>query len=249
MLRTLLAILFHWLVIAAPATAFDAETIVRQAIDHYRGQSSRADMTMTIQRPDWERSMRMQAWTSGDEKTLVRVTEPRKDAGNATLSVDDNMWTFSPSINRVIKVPSSMMGQNWMGSDFSNKDVSKSADIVSQYDHRLLATEAHDGHGVWVIESVPHEEAAVVWGREVLRIRDDWVLLEQQFWSQDGELVKTLKALEIVEMAGRPVATVMRMAQTGSRQEYTELRTHEVEFDLELADSLFTLSSLRNPRQ
>ena len=249
MLRTLLASLFCWLAIAVPTAAQEAETIVRQAMDHYRGQSSRADMTMTIHRPDWERSMRMQAWTSGEEKTLVRVTEPRKDAGNATLSVDGNMWTFSPNINRVIKVPSSMMGQNWMGSDFSNKDVSKSADIVSQYDHTLLAREEQDGHQVWVIQSVPHEEAAVVWGREVLRIRDDWVLLEQQFWSQDGELVKTLSALEIQEMAGRPVATVMRMAKTAAPQEFTELHTHAVEFDLELADSLFTLSSLRNPRQ
>jgi outer membrane lipoprotein-sorting protein len=249
MLRTRLATLVCWLAIAAPTAALDAETIVRQAMDHYRGQSSRADMTMTIHRPDWERSMRMQAWTSGDEKTLVRVTEPRKDAGNATLSVDNNMWTFSPSINRVIKVPSSMMGQNWMGSDFSNKDVSKSADIVSQYDHSLLATEEHAGHQVWVVESLPHEEAAVVWGREVLRIRDDWVLLEQQFWSQSGELVKTLTALEIKEMAGRPVATVMRMAKTDTPEEYTELLTHAVEFELELADSLFTLSSLRNPRQ
>jgi len=249
MLRTRLATLVCWLAIAAPTAALDAETIVRQAMDHYRGQSSRADMTMTIHRPDWERSMRMQAWTAGDQKTLVRVTEPRKDAGNATLSVDNNMWTFSPSINRVIKVPSSMMGQNWMGSDFSNKDVSKSADIVSQYEHTLLATDEHEGHRVWVIESVPHEEAAVVWGREVLHIRDDWVLLEQQFWSQDGDLVKTLSALEIEEMAGRPVATLMRMARTEAPQEYTELRTHAVEFDLELADSLFTLSSLRNPRQ
>lgn len=249
MLRTLLASLFCWLAIAVPTAAQEAETIVRQAMDHYRGQSSRADMTMTIHRPDWERSMRMQAWTSGDEKTLVRVTEPRKDAGNATLSVDNNMWTFSPSINRVIKVPSSMMGQNWMGSDFSNKDVSKSADIVSQYDHTLLATEEQDGHRVWVIQSVPHEEAAVVWGREVLRIRDDWVLLEQQFWSQDGKLVKTLSALEIEEMAGRPVATVMRMAKIDAPEEFSELLTHAVEFDLELADSLFTLSSLRNPRQ
>ena len=250
----LLATVFCLLVVAAaavaaPASPLDADTIVRQAMDHYRGQSSRADMTMTIHRPDWERSMRMQAWTAGDEKTLVRVTEPRKDAGNATLSVDGNMWTFSPSINRVIKVPSSMMGQNWMGSDFSNKDVSKSADIVSQYDHTLLATEEHEGHQVWVVQSVPHEEAAVVWGREVLRIRDDWVLLEQQFWSQDGELVKTLEALAIEEMAGRPVATVMRMAKTAAPEEYTELRTHAVEFDLELADSLFTLSSLRNPRR
>jgi outer membrane lipoprotein-sorting protein len=206
-------------------------------------------MTMTIQRPDWSRSMTMLAWTEGDKQTLVRVTAPRKDVGNGTLSVDGNMWTFTPKINRVIKIPSSMMSQNWMGSDFSNKDISKNTDIIDQYDHRLLEEREHEGHVVYVIESIPHEEAAVVWGREVLAVRDDWVLLEQQFWDQDGVLVKTLKALEIAEMSGRTVASVIRMSREGQSDEWTELRTAEVEFDIELPDNLFTLSNLRNPRQ
>ena len=78
-------------------------------------------MTMTIHRPDWERSMSMRAWTEGDDRSLVRVTAPARDRGNGTLMDDNRMWSFSPRVNRVIKVPSSMMNQSWMGSDFSNK--------------------------------------------------------------------------------------------------------------------------------
>jgi hypothetical protein len=193
--------------------------------------------------------MTMRAWTEGDKHTLVRVLEPAKDVGNGTLSVDGNMWTFTPKINRVIKVPSSMMSQNWMGSDFSNKDISKDTAIIEQYDHTLLQLSDHEGHQVYVVQSVPHEEAAVVWGREVLRIRDDWVLLEHQFWDQDDVLVKTLRALEIAMLSGRNVATVIRMGKENAPQEWTEVRTAEVEFDLELPDNLFTLSNLRNPRQ
>ena len=73
-----------------------------------------------------------------------------------------------------------MMSQSWMGSDFSNKDISKSTDIIDQYDHKLLETREQDGHKIYVIESIPHEDAAVVWGKEVLSVRDDYVLLEQQ---------------------------------------------------------------------
>jgi len=193
--------------------------------------------------------MTMRAWTEGDDNTLVRVTEPRKDAGNGTLMLDDNMWTFSPKINRVIKVPSSMMSQNWMGSDFSNKDISKNTDVVDQYDHSLLEVLNHEGFQVYVIQSIPHEEAAVVWGREVFHIREDWVLLEQQFWDQDNELVKTLKAREVKQLSGRSVASILRMTQAGKLDEWTELHTLEVEFDIELPDNVFTLSNLRNPRQ
>jgi outer membrane lipoprotein-sorting protein len=235
--------------LAATAVAPSADDIIRRAVDHFRGETSYSELTMIIHRPDWQRQMTLRAWTEGDEHTLVRVTEPKKDAGNGTLSVEGNMWTYTPKINRVIKVPSSMMSQNWMGSDFSNKDVSKDTDIVDQYDHTLIERREHEGHTVYVIQSVPHEEAAVVWGREVLHVRDDWVLLEQQFWDQDDVLVKRMRALEVEEMDGRMVASVLRMAREETPDEWTELRTLTVDFDVDLPDSLFTLSNLRNPRQ
>ena len=231
------------------AQELTAADIIRKAMDHYRGHTSYSQMTMTIHRPDWERSMTIRAWTEGEKHTLVRVIEPKKDAGNGTLSMDGNMWTYTPKINRVIKIPASMMSQSWMGSDFSNKDVSKDTVIIDQYDHTLLKQYQQDGHQVYVIQSIPHEEAAVVWGKEILSIRDDWVLLEQQFWDQDGALVKTLSALEVAPMGGRNVATVMRMSNEDKPGDWTELRTAEVEFDLPLPANQFTLSNLRNPRE
>ena len=150
--------------------------------------------------------MRARSWSKGDKLSLVRVIEPKKDAGNGTLLNDSNMWTYTPKINRIIKVPSSMMSQSWMGSDFSNKDIAKSTDIIDQYDHELTAQEEKEGHVFYTITSIPHEDAAVVWGKEVLTVRDDFVLMEQQFWDQDDVLVKTLQTLEVQEMGGRPVA-------------------------------------------
>lgn len=120
----LLSCIFSPLALSADIDPDPRELIV-QAMNHWRGLTSYSEMTMTIHRPDWQRSMSMRAWTKGDKTSLVRVTAPKKDAGNGTLTKDNNMWTFSPKINRIIKVPSSMMSQSWMGSDFSNKDISK----------------------------------------------------------------------------------------------------------------------------
>ena len=226
----------------------DATQIVRDAVDHWRGLSSESVMTMVIHRPDWERSMTMRAWTKGDEQSLVRVIEPRKDRGNGTLTDDNNMWSYSPKINRVIKVPSSMMGQSWMGSDFSNNDVTRADDIIDEYDHSLLGVEEVDDITVYEIESIPHEDAAVVWGREVLKIRADHVVISHSFFDQDGALIKRLESLEIGDMGGRVVAVRQRMGKIETPEEWTELRLESVEYDVDLADSLFTLSNLRNPR-
>ena len=244
--------LLPFLLLALPAFAAaeerDATQIVRDAIDHWRGLTSYTVMTMVIHRPDWERSMTMEAWTKGEDHSLVRVIEPKKDRGNGTLTDKNSMWTFSPKVNRVIKVPSSMMGQSWMGSDFSNKDISRVDDIIDLYDHTILETIVVDDVTAYRIESIPHEDAAVVWGSEVLTIREDHVVLEHAFYDQDGELVKALTSLEIGEMGGRTIAKRQRMIKTDEPDEWTEIAVDEVQYEIELKDSLFTLSNLRNPR-
>lgn len=231
------------------ADTLSPQEVIEQAMNHWRGVTSYSEITMTIHRPDWQRSMSMRSWTQGDKTSLVRVSQPKKDAGNGTLTKDNNMWTFTPRINRIIKIPSSMMSQSWMGSDFSNKDISKSTDIIDQYDHTLLATHKQDDHTVYVIESIPHEDAAVVWGKEITKIRDDYVLLEQQFWDQDDMLVKTMKSLQIKILGGRTVASMIRMSKTNTPNEWTEMSIEHIEFNIKHADGLFTLSNLRNPRQ
>ena len=239
------------LLLSFPAHTQDltARDLVQKAMDHWRGLTSYGESTMTIHRPDWERSMSMKSWSKGDKISLVRVTAPAKDAGNGTLLNDSNMWTYTPKINRVIKVPSSMMSQSWMGSDFSNKDIAKSTDIIDQYDHELTAQEEIGGHIHYTVTSIPHEDAAVVWGRQVLKIRDDNVLVEERYYDQDDVLVKTLATLEISEMGGRSVAARQRMSKEEQPEEWTEISVDAIEFDIELGDNVFTLSNLRNPRQ
>ena len=236
-------------VVVEASSAEDAKSLVKAAIDPWRGTSSYSVMTMTIHRPDWERSMTMRGWTLGDKETLIRVIEPKKDAGNGTLTNDNKMWSYSPKINRVIRIPSSMMNQSWMGSDFSNKDISRSDDIVDQYNHKLLATENHDGHKLYVIESIPKEEAAVVWGKEVIKVRDDHVITVHEFYDQDMKLIKRLHTVKIENMGGRTIASHQRMNNIEKSDEWTEVIIKSAEYDISIPKSTFTLSNLRNPRQ
>ncbi len=233
---------------ASPTTEIDAVSIIKSAMEQWRGLSSYTTMSMTIHRPDWQRTMTMQGWTSGEKKSLVRVLEPKKDAGNGTLLLDKKMWTFSPKVNRVIKIPSSMMSQSWMGSDFSNKDIARSTDIIEQYTHSLIDTELTGDHTIFVIQSIPKDDAPVVWGKEILRVRDDFVLLEHTFYDQDMEPVKRMEALEVGMMGGRMLAISERMAKIDTPEEYTQFTIIEAEFDISIPDNMFTLSNLRNPR-
>ena len=204
---------------------------------------------MTIHRRDWERSMSMRVWTEGQKKSLVRVTAPKKDAGNGTLLIDNSMWSYSPKINRIIKIPSSMMNQSWMGSDFTNNDISKSDAILDQYDHELIEQREMEGKTVYVIRSVPHEDASVVWGKEIVHVRDDHVVMLHEFYDQDGELVKSLRTLDVADMGGRTTATRQRMQKADAEEEWTEVQVSEARYDIDVDAKRFTRANLRNPRE
>ena len=234
---------------ARGAEELTAGEIIRKAVEHRRGMTSYAEMAVTIHRPDWERSVVVRVWTEADKRTLVRVIEPDKDAGSGILVADGNMWSYSPKVDRVVQIKTPEMDQDWLGSDFSSRDVSKDTAILERYDHDLVKLLEQDGHQVYVVRSTPHEEEGVPWGSEVLHVRDDWVILEHQFRDPDDAVVKTLRTVEIGEADGRTIATVMRMSLEDAPEAWTQVTIGPVEFDLELPPELFTLSNLRNPRE
>lgn len=224
----------------------DARELIAGALDLVRGQTSYSEMTMLIHRPDWQRASTLKAWTRGREDALIRFTEPARDAGNATLKKDDRMWTYTPKLNRTIRLPYSLMSQSWAGSDFSYNDLARSDKLLNHYALNLQSAEQRDdGHRVYTVAAVPHDDAPVVWGKEVLVLRDDYVLLSHTFFDQDLEPLKRLEALQVGELGGREFATRMRMSKLDEPGHYTEVHYREAEFDIELPDDLFTLFALR----
>jgi outer membrane lipoprotein-sorting protein len=229
------------------ASGEDAQALVESSFNYVRGKTSIAVVEMTIHRPDWERKMTLKAWTKGEDTSLIRIMAPAKDKGNATLKKGPEMWTYNPKVNRVIKIPPSMMSQSWMGSDFSNNDLAKSDSIIPDYVHTVTGTESHDGKTVYLIESRPKPRAPVVWGMQKLKIREDGIFLAEGFYDEDLKLVKQMTAHEIQPLGGKLFPKIWKMKKADAPGEYTVLDYQELAFDKAVPDSTFTLSSLRRP--
>lgn len=225
-----------------------ATDLIAAMIDLTRGRTSYAEMSMVIHRPDWERSSSLIAWTRGREDALIRFTAPAKDAGNATLKQSEQMWTFTPKLNRVIRLPFSMMSQGWAGSDFSYSDLSRTDQLLHQYELQLVATDERDGHHVYTVDAIPHDDAPVVWGKEQIVLRDDHVLLGQTFFDQGMKPLKRLDAREIGTLGGRTFATRMRMSPLDKPGEWTEIAYRRAEFDIPIDDGMFTVFALQSGR-
>jgi outer membrane lipoprotein-sorting protein len=231
------------------SAAQDPEALVQAAFDYWRGVASVATVEMTVHRPDWQRTMLIKAWTRGQTESLFRTLAPRKDKDNATLKNGREMWIYNPRVNRVIKLPPSMMSQSWMGSDFSNNDLAKSDSLITDYTHTITGTEKTGEHTVYVVDAIPKPHAPVVWGLQRLIIREDFIFLREEFFDEDLQPVKILTAHDIQPLGGKLFPKTWRMQKVGTEDEFTQLVYRELEFVESLPDKLFSLDNLKNPRR
>ncbi len=248
-LRIICSVALFFTLTAISNAEEDAAFLVKNAFDYWRGVSSYSEFSMTIHRSDFERTMEMKGWSKGREDALFFVLAPVKDAGNGSLKKGRDMWNYNPKINRAIKLPPSMMSQSWMGSDFSNDDLAKSDTILGNYSHRVIGRQLEDGHLVYTIESIAKEEAPVIWGKQILRIRDDRIILSQQFYDEDMVMVKEMIADELVIFSGRLFPKSWTMYRVDEEDRYTRLVYKYIEFDIDIKDRMFTLATLKSNRQ
>jgi len=225
----------------------DAGAIVMGAFEYWRGNASESVTDMTIHRPEWERNMRIRAWTRGESESLFVIISPAKDKGNGTLKTGKGMWIYNPKVNRVIKLPPSMMSQSWQGSDFSNNDLAKSDSLIHDYNHSLTGEERHEGKKVFVVTSMPKPDAPVIWGMIKMKIREDHILLEEIFFDEDKKPVKIMTAFDIRLISGRLFPLKWKMKKADADKEYTLLDYTDLVFKDSIDPGLFRLPSLKNP--
>jgi len=227
-------------------TAFE---IVRRADQLVRADSSIAEMSMTVQKPDWSRTIRMKAWALEPDFSLVLITEPARDKGTVTLKRFKEVWNYIPTIQKVIKIPPSMMLQSWMGSDFTNDDLVRESSMVTDYEHRLLGETVLDGHDCHQIEMIPKPEAGVVWGKIVIWItKTGYLQLRSDFYDEDGTLVKHMIGREIKELGGRTFPTHIEMIPDDKPGQKTTIDYHHIQFNPRIDPVFFSEQNMKRVR-
>jgi outer membrane lipoprotein-sorting protein len=248
MLRLLLFSLFFCCIGSAAIAQSDPEAlrIIRKLEDQLRGNSSEATMTMTVVRPDYTRTLSMKAWSLGDDFGLTLVTAPARDKGMAFLKRGREVWNWQPSIERSIKMPPSMMNQGWMGSDLTTEDLVRQNSITRDYHHRLLPEQTIAGQRCYVLELIPTEEAAVVWGKILMYVsKDDYLQYRAEFYDEDMALVNTMTGSEPRTFGRRKLLTQLEIQPADKPRQKTMFRYEDIKFDVPLKEDFFSLQNLK----
>lgn len=210
------------------------------------GRTLQGDFEMSITTPRWQRTLTVQVWMDRPKRSFIRILAPAKEAGIGSLRIGAEMWNYLPNIERIIKIPPSMMLQPWMGSDFTNDDLVKESSIVNDYTHRILKTESTGGIPLYVVEALPKPEAAVVWRKIVYWVRkNDFIPLKQEFYSERGELVRIMTFSEIRPIGGRTIPTKWEMRSTGKPGNVTTVLLKTALYDGPIDSEIFTQRNLQ----
>ena len=214
------------------------------------GRSSIAVVTMTIKTPSYERAVKLKLWTRGRDYALVRVLEggPR-ETGMMTLKREKQLWNYLPQAGRVMKLPSGMLGDSWMGSDFTNDDLVRGSSLAEDFESRVEKTVEQEGRKAWCVTLKPKASAKVVWGKvELLLDRESCVPLEQRFFDEDGSLARKMSFSEHKKLGWRtfPMKLVVTPAEKGRQ---TSMHYQSIELDTDVPDDTFSLRRLQQGKE
>ena len=224
----------------------DIQVLVDRMDRLYRSETSFAELEMEIQTPHWRRTLRMKMWTEGLWKTFVTILAPKKEAGTSTLRMNTDMWNYFPRIDKVIKVPPSMMMGSWMGSDFTNDDLVKESSLAADY-QPAFGKPGNDQ--AYEIVLIPRDETPTVWGKIVLEIRkSDLIPLSYVYFDERGDPMREMTFSEPRDFGGRTLPAVLEMKPLRKEGYRTVIRYLDARFDRQLAKETFTHRNLRRRR-
>lgn len=227
---------------ATETVADSAEDLLRQVDALYRASTSEARIRMQIVTPNWERTLEMQVWSQGMENTFIRILAPKKDRGVATLKLEAEMWNYFPKIDKVIKVPPSMMMSSWMGSDFTNDDLVKEASLADDY---VVTREDEDG--AIALTLTPREQTVTVWAKiEVVVDAATLLPLEQSYYNERGEKVRVMQFLETKDFGGRKLPSKLEMVPLNKEGYKTVIYYDDLQLDVTLDEDIFTWRNLKS---
>ena len=230
--------------------AQDANQILKNSEQKIQGiKSSYQEMMIKIVRPKWSKEMTMKGWSIGEDYFTSVVLSPAKEKGTVFLKRENEVWNYIPSIERTIKLPPSMMMQNWMGTDFTNDDLVQRSSITDDYTNSIIGNEIIDGLDCWIIELIPNEDAAVVWGKLVMWIdKRDYMQLKTQFFDEYDEMTSIMTGKAIKNFDGKKLPAIIEIVPLDKEGNKTIVERLVWKFDIDINERFFLPNYMKNLR-
>ncbi|MBN8613955.1 MAG: outer membrane lipoprotein-sorting protein [Deltaproteobacteria bacterium] len=231
---------------APPSTPPTLEAMTARIDGLYRSSGTIARIELSIVTPRQSRTLRMQSWSRGEDRALIVIEAPAREAGTATLRRDRNLWNYLPRISRTMRVPPSMMLSGWMGSDVTNDDLTQSSTFARDFAGSVVGrSESPAG---WLVRYEAREGTVGLWRRIEYVVGDDLLPRVARYHDRAMRLARIMQFEDVRELDGRRIPTRFVILPQDREGHRTEMRYLSVDFDADVPESTFSLTELERGR-
>jgi outer membrane lipoprotein-sorting protein len=221
-------------------------TQILDQIDKNMASKSRIfTATMVVHAARGERVMEMKIWSEGDKRSFTEYLSPAREKGTKMLKLDDQLWMFSPSADRIIQISGHMLRQSVMGSDLSYEDMMDDRKLTDVYNAAVIGTEEFGGRPCWVLELRAKADDAAYYQRKMWIDTERSIPLKEEWFAKGGKLLKQTTLSDVKKIQGRWFPTKVNYKDMLKTGDGTEFIMNEIQFDATIPESMFSKAALR----
>jgi|YelNatPaOPRAMG01_1025707.scaffolds.fasta_scaffold01873_11 outer membrane lipoprotein-sorting protein len=177
-----------------------------------------------------------EVYSKGSTKSLMEIVFPARDKGKKILLLDNNLWMYVPDVSRPIRLS---RNQSFMGSTFSNEDVSDST-WEDDYDPEIT-----DEKGDKILLTLKAKRRDVAYKQIDMWVnKETKVPIEGVYYGLSDKPIKKIYFFNVKEIAGLLRPLDMRMADLLEEGAYTDVKLLELKELESVPDYKFDITQL-----
>jgi outer membrane lipoprotein-sorting protein len=222
-----------------------AEEILRKMDENYITETRIATMKMVVHGRRNSRTVEMKTFSIGTEKSFTEYLSPARERGTKMLKLDDNLWIYSPTTDRIIKISGHMLHQSVMGSDLSYEDLMSEDRLLEDYTAKIINELNFSERDCWELYLLGNKNDLAYAKRVIIVDKETFLPLKQELYGLSGTLLKEIITKESFKIENRwyPKHFVFRDVLKGGKG--TEIFFNSIEINVDIPKNKFSKASLR----
>jgi len=221
------------------------ESILRKVDANIGSDNKIVVSQMTIEGRRGTRTVKSKSWIQGREKSFTEYTAPAREKGTKMLKLDDQLWTYSPSTDRIIKISGHMLRQSVMGSDLSYEDMMEDPRLQNLYAAEIVGEDTLLERPCWVLELTAKKEDVAYHSRKIRVDKERFVVLKEDRHAKSGKILKVTEVLEVIKVQNRWIPKSVVFKDVLKAGNGTRFVIESIEFDANIPEHVFSKASLR----
>jgi outer membrane lipoprotein-sorting protein len=226
-------------------SAQSADEIIDRVDRNMSSDNRVFESTMTIHGRRSSRTMTSKSYSVGDKKSFTEYLSPAREQGTKMLKLENQLWIYSPSTDRIIQISGHMLRQSVMGSDLSYEDMMEDRKLTEVYNAEVAGSEEFDKRQCWVLELTAKVEDVAYARRKMWIDKERYIPLKEELYAKSGQLLKRSILSNVERVEGRWFPTTIVYKDMLKQGDGTEFKITGIKFDQEIPDYIFTKAALK----